>query len=89
MGQVDHSYVADRIEQAETGTAEALYDLGLLYSIGQGVDQNLIEADKRFNLAAIRGLKSAQIDRAEVAEDMSHTEIAQAQRMAREWLAMH
>ncbi|VAV94423.1 hypothetical protein MNBD_ALPHA02-1826 [hydrothermal vent metagenome] len=89
MGQIDFSYVENRIEQAEAGTREALYDLGLLYSIGQGVAQDFIEAHKWFNLAAIRGMKSAQIDRAEIAEDMSHQEISAAQRMAREWLATH
>jgi len=89
MGQIDHSYVAKRIEQAELGTREAFYDLGLLYSIGQGVAQNLIEAHKWFNLAAINGMKSAQLDRAEIAEDMSNGDISIAQRMAREWLATH
>ncbi|PCI50102.1 MAG: hypothetical protein COB49_03935 [Alphaproteobacteria bacterium] len=89
MGQIDHSYVVDRIEQAESGTKEALYDLGLLYSIGQGVDQDFIEAHKWFNLAVVRGMKSAQIDRAEIAGDMSLNEISTAQRMAREWLAIH
>lgn len=89
MGQVEHSYVADRIEEAESGTREALYDLGLLYSIGQGVDQDFIEAHKWFNLAAIRGMESATIDRAEVAGDMSMNDISTAQRMAREWLATH
>ena len=57
MGQVDYSYVAERMAQAEIGTAEAFYDLGLLYSIGQGVDQDFIEAHKWFNLAAIRGMR--------------------------------
>ena len=89
MGQIDYTYVADCIEQAESGTKEALYDLGLLYSIGQGVDQDFVEAHKWFNLAAIRGMKSATIDRAEVAGDMSLNEISIAQRMAREWLATH
>ena len=89
MGQIDYSYIEDRIMQAESGTKEALYDLGLLYSIGQGVDQDNIEAHKWFNLAAIRGMKSAQIDRAEVAGDMTHNDISTAQRMAREWLAVH
>lgn len=89
MGQVDYTYLADRIEQAEFGAAEALYDLGLLYSVGQGVDQDFIQAHKWFNLAATRGMKSAQVDRAEIAGDMSNNEIATAQRMAREWLATH
>ncbi|WP_321392279.1 hypothetical protein [Emcibacter sp.] len=89
MGQLDHSYVKERITAADSGTPEALYDLGLLYSIGQGVEQNNVEAHKYFNLAAIRGMKSAQIDRAEVAEYMSAAEIATAQKMAREWLFTH
>jgi len=89
MGQVDYSHITNYIEQAEDGAKEALYDLGLLYSLGQGVTQDFIEAHKWFNLAAIRGMKSAQIDRAEVAEDMSLNEISTAQRMAREWLAAH
>ena len=89
MGQIDHSYVTSCMEKAENGIAAALYDLGLLYSIGQGVKQDFVEAHKWFNLAAIRGMKSAQIDRAEVAEDMSVSEISAAQKMAREWLAVH
>jgi len=89
MGKYDYNYAEERLDAAEVGTPEALYDLGLIYSIGQGVEQDLIEAHKWFNLAAIRGLKSAQIDRAEVAEDMDHSQIAEAQRKAREWLATH
>ncbi|NOZ43061.1 MAG: sel1 repeat family protein [Alphaproteobacteria bacterium] len=89
MGQIDYSYVTECIERAELGTTEALYDLGLLYSIGQGVDQNFIEAHKWFNLAAINGMKGAQVDRAEIAVDMSNRDISTAQRMAREWLATH
>ncbi|WP_417317560.1 hypothetical protein [Emcibacter sp.] len=90
MGQLNHKdYVKERISAADEGTPEALYDLGLIYSIGQGVEQDNVEAHKYFNLAAIRGMKSAQIDRAEVAEYMSVAEIAMAQKMAREWLSTH
>lgn len=92
MGQKDrdlYDYVADRIAKAEMGAADALYDLGLLYSTGQGVEQNYIEAHKWFNLAAIRGLSRAQIDRCELAKDMSRHQIAEAQRQAREWLLVH
>tara|TARA_B100001939_G_scaffold301153_1_gene277523 strand:+ start:7174 stop:7443 length:270 start_codon:yes stop_codon:yes gene_type:complete len=89
MGRLDDSYLTTRFQEADRGAPEALYDLGLLYSVGQGVEQNNVEAHKWFNLAAIRGMKSAQIDRAEVAEYMSPQEIAEAQRKAREWLATH
>ncbi|MCC3860677.1 hypothetical protein [Pseudemcibacter aquimaris] len=89
MGQVDKDYIKNRMAAAEKGTAEAYYDLGLLYSIGHGVEQDNIEAHKWFNLAAMRGMISAQIDRAEVADGMSHMEISEAQRKAREWMVTH
>ncbi|MDG1858245.1 MAG: hypothetical protein P8I94_04030, partial [Emcibacteraceae bacterium] len=89
MGMVDKNYISNRLAAAECGTAEAYYDLGLLYSIGHGVDQDNVEAHKWFNLAAMRGMLSAQIDRAEVADDMSHIEISEAQRKAREWVVTH
>jgi len=37
----------------------------------------------------MRGMISVQIDRAEVAAGMSHIEISQAQRKAREWMVTH
>ena len=89
MGMVNEQYVENRIKAAESGKAEALYDLGLLYSIGHGVEQNNVEAHKWFNLAAMRGMISAQADRAEVADCMSHMEISEAQRKAREWMVTH
>ena len=89
MGMVDKEYLNKRIAAAECGKAEALYDLGLLYSIGHGVEQDNIEAHKWFNLAAMRGMLSAQIDRSEVADAMSMGEISEAQRKAREWMVTH
>lgn len=92
MGQKDRDlfgYVADRVAQAEAGRAEALYDLGLLYSTGQGVDQNFVEAHKWFNLAAIRGVNRAAVDRLEVAQELDTKSIAKAQRLARQWLTAH
>jgi uncharacterized protein len=89
MGMVDKDYISNRLQAAENGKAEAYYDLGLLYSIGHGVQQDNIEAHKWFNLAAMRGMLSAQIDRAEVADDMSYVEISAAQKKAREWMVTH
>ena len=92
MGQKDrdlYDYVAERLAKAEAGTPEAFYDLGLLYSTGHGVDQDFVQAHKWFNLAAIRGLRRAVVDRGELAKDMETFEIAEAQRQAREWLDTH
>ncbi|MFZ5609720.1 MAG: hypothetical protein ACOY99_08920 [Pseudomonadota bacterium] len=81
--------VLSRLRDAEAGKTEALYNLGLLYSTGNQVELNYVEAHKWFNLAALRGLKRAVIDREELAHDMSALEIAEAQRQARQWLAAH
>ena len=92
MGQRDTSmecYISERLAAAEKGRADALYDLGLLYSTGQGVSQDYVEAHKWFNLAAIRGVRRAIIDRAELAKDMEKGQISEAQRQAREWLDHH
>ena len=89
MGQINKGDYSDRFAAAEHGEPAALYDLGLLYSTGHGVEQNYVEAHKWFNLAAMRGVRRAQVDRSELARDMSAFEIAEAQRQAREWLARH
>ncbi len=70
-------------------TGEALYDLGILFSTGQGVEMDYVEAHKWFNLAALRGINAARDWRAEIAREMSMDQIAEAQRQAREWLAEH
>lgn len=74
---------------AHGGTADALYQLGLMYCAGRDVDINLIEAHKWFNLAALRGNEDAKRYRLEIAREMSKTEISCAQKLAREWIAAH
>ena len=90
MGELDKrslELIEQRITAAEKGRADALYDLGLFYSTGQGVPRDYIAAHKWFNLAAIQGVQRAAVDRQELASEMSAAEVAQAQRQAREWLA--
>lgn len=77
------------IDAAERGQVEALYNLGLLYSTGQGVPVDYVMAHKWFNLAAMKGNNQARECRTELALDMSPAEIAEAQRQAREWLLRH
>lgn len=71
------------------GGADALYQLGLKYSSGKGVDADLITAHKWFNLAALRGNREARDYRTELAQEMSGNDVAEAQRQAREWLRCH
>lgn len=67
---------------------ENLYKLGLIYSTGQGEGMNLVQAHMWFNLAAVRGSEAAKDCRRELAEQMSKDEVAQAQKLAREWLSI-
>jgi TPR repeat protein len=77
-----------RFAGAEGQTAEACFDLGVAYSCGTGgLPVDLIEAHKWFNLAALKGSEEGQAMRAEVAEEMSAREIAEAQRQARTLIA--
>ena len=77
-----------RLADAAQGDANALYELGVAYSTGRsGVDVDLIEAHKWFNLAALNGSDRGQMCRAEISEEMTAREIAEAQRQARAWLS--
>lgn len=71
------------------GKSDALFELGLRYCAGRDVALDLVEAHKWFNIAAMRGHAEAMRYRAELAREMSKAEVARAQRLAREWLALH
>jgi uncharacterized protein len=77
-------------EAAAFRDADALYDLGIAYSTGSnGVAIDLIEAHKWFNIAASWGSIAAQECRADVADEMTAREVAEAQKQARAWLAFN
>jgi uncharacterized protein len=79
--------IESRMADAARGDAIALYELGIAYSSGSGgIDVDLVQAHKWFNLAAVSGDTRAQECRAEISEDMTAREIAEAQRQARAWL---
>ncbi len=80
--------VATCLAAAANGEISAYYDLGVAYSTGShGVDCDLVEAHKWFNLAAVNGHGEAQMCRADISDEMTAREIAEAQRRAREWIA--
>lgn len=79
--------IESRMIEAVSGKVQALYELGVAYSTGSGVPMDLVEAHKWFNLAALNGSEIAQECRADISEDMTAREIAEAQRQARAWLA--
>ena len=81
--------LARKAERAASGDRDACFDLGVAYSTGgHGLASDLIEAHKWFNLAAVRGHEEAAFCRADVSDEMTAREIAEAQRRARALLAM-
>jgi len=84
-----------RFEMLDSSTAplgegpaagDMLFELGMMYSVGRDVPIDLISAHKWFNLSAMKGNAEAVRLRREVADQMTDSEIAAAQRAARDWL---
>ena len=78
---------------ADQGHARAQGNLGVMYGTGEGVPQDYVQAHMWFNLAASRmasGHRQHAVDgRDRAAGQMNPTQIAEAQRLAREWDAAH
>jgi len=70
---------------AEQGNANAQADLGSMYEKGQGVVQDYVQAHMWYNLGAARGNKPGRENRDLLAKQMTPAQIAEAQRLAREW----
>jgi uncharacterized protein len=80
--------VAHCLAAAADGDPAAYFDLGVAFSTGShGAPCDLVEAHKWFNLAALNGHEAAAGCRADIAEEMTAREIAEAQRRARNWLS--
>jgi len=74
---------------AEQGESAAQTKLGLLYEQGRGVLQDYVQAHMWVNLAAAQNQEDATKYRNALAKKMTSEQIAEAQRLAREWLAQH
>jgi TPR repeat protein len=70
---------------AEKGNDRAQHKLGAKYERGRGVPQDYVLAHKWQNLAASQGHENAIRDRNIVATKMTPAQIAEAQKLAREW----
>jgi uncharacterized protein len=68
------------------GARDALFELGMLYATGRDVAADLVVAHKWFNLSASRGNPAALAYRIELAREMSSEQVAEAQKLAREWI---
>lgn len=74
---------------AEQGDALSQTLLGLMYVKGEGVPQNDVQAHMWLNLAAAQDLKGGAKSRDNVAKKMTPAQLAEAQRLAREWTEKH
>lgn len=73
------------LERAQLGDPDAMFELALIFSTGEGAVPDYVTAHKWFNLAAAAGQAEARIMRTELAATMSGAEIAEAQSQARAW----
>ena len=71
---------------AEQGNDRAQYNLGLMYDIGYGVPQDFVQAHMWYEIA---GVDVAISYRDVVAREMTPAQVAEAQKLAREWLGKH
>jgi TPR repeat protein len=70
---------------AEQGLAESQNNLGAMYYLGEGVPQDYVQAYKWFNLASAQGHEGAKHNLEIVKNRMSPTQIAEAQRLSRDF----
>jgi uncharacterized protein len=60
-----------------------------MYANGQGVPEDNVLAYMWFNLAAAQGDEDAKKGKGMISENMTKEQIAEAQKLSREWLAKH
>ena len=70
---------------AEQGDADGQGLLGMAFALGEGVPKDYVEAHKWASLAASQGYAPAKQLRDLMARWMTPAQIAEAQRLAREW----
>ena len=87
----DHAEAVKWLRRAaEQGEASAQYNVGLMYDKGEGVRQDYVQAHLWYNLAASSQKELEKRDRAarnrdRIAAKMTPQQVAEAQRLAREW----
>jgi TPR repeat protein len=70
---------------AERGQVNAQFVLGWMYADGDGVPKHNVQAYMWRNLAAAQGFKGAKTNRNTIEKMMTPAQIAEAQKLSREW----
>ena len=63
--------------------------LAFMYLAGDGVPEDNVLAYMWYNLAAAKGNEVAQVLKYFIEEEMTREQIAEAQRLSREWIEAH
>lgn len=74
---------------AKQGHASAQYHIGTIYRKGLGVLSDNMKAHMWFNIAGANGLELGAEKRVEIEKEMTPAQIAEAQKLAREWMQKH
>jgi len=74
---------------AAKGYATAQYNLGIMYRDGKGMDQDILASHMWLNIARKNGIDDGSMDKDELEENMTPDQIAEAQKLAREWMEKH
>ncbi|MEQ9315641.1 MAG: hypothetical protein RLN72_07300 [Henriciella sp.] len=80
--------VAPETGLTKDASGDDLCRVGLAYSEGLGVDSDMVQAHKWFNLAVLKGSEAAKEYRAQMADMLSSEEIKVALKSARDWLKL-
>ncbi len=70
---------------AAQGDAKAQYNMGVMYFMGRGAPQDVVQAHLWMNVAAAQGHELARKFRDLLAERMTPAQVADAHGLAREW----
>ena len=73
--------------KAQRGEGKAQLNLGVMYYEGEGVDRDYVQAYKWFSLAAGQGTEAAKKNMGLLEARLTGEQIAEAQRLAREFIA--
>ena len=74
---------------AEQGVAKAQSNLGADYASGEGVARDYVQAYKWFDIAGANGNEEARRNRDVLKKRMGFKQIAEAQKLVREWVISH
>ncbi|WP_291647133.1 sel1 repeat family protein [Bosea sp. (in: a-proteobacteria)] len=89
MARMEMSAIPASLAIPMEASAEAYYELGLMHAAGRTAPVDLVAAQKWFNVALAKGCSRAAAHRAELAQEMSREEVAEALREARRFLTRH